>query len=40
MRWNYPPLDINPVFPGLWETIIIIIVIVLPSFSLLVFLVW
>ena len=20
MRWDYPPLDINPVFPGLGET--------------------
>ena len=23
MRWDYSPLDINPVFPGLGETIII-----------------
>ena len=27
MRWNYPPLDINPVFPGLKDIIIIIIII-------------
>ena len=27
MRWDYAPLDINPVFPGLGEIIIIIIVI-------------
>ena len=28
MRWDYSPLDINPVFPGLGEIIIIIIIIV------------
>ena len=28
MRWGYPSLDINPVFPGL-EVIIIIIIIVI-----------
>ena len=28
MRWDYIPLDINPVFPGLGETIIIIIIVV------------
>ena len=28
MRWDYPLLDINPVFPGLGEIIIIIIVII------------
>ena len=27
MRWDYPPLDINPVFPGLGEIIIISIII-------------
>ena len=26
MRWDCPPLDINPVFPGLGEIIIIIII--------------
>ena len=26
MRWDYPPLDINPVFSGLGEIIIIIII--------------
>ena len=26
MRWDYPPLDINPVFPGLGDIIIIIII--------------
>ena len=29
MRWDYPPLDINPVFPGLGEIIIIIIIIII-----------
>ena len=30
MKWDYPPLDINPVFPGLGDqTIIIIIVIII-----------
>ena len=29
MRWDYPPLEINPVFPGLRDIIIIIIVIVI-----------
>ena len=28
MRWGYPSLDINPVFPGL-EVIIIIIIIII-----------
>ena len=28
MRWDYPPLDINPVFAGLGEIIIIIIIII------------
>ena len=27
MRWDYPPLDINPVYPGLGEIIIIAIII-------------
>ena len=26
MRWDYPPLDINPVFPGLGGIVIIIII--------------
>ena len=26
MRWDYPPLDINPVFPGLGDLFIIIII--------------
>ena len=26
MRWDYAPLDINPVFPGLGEIIVIIII--------------
>ena len=25
MRWDYPPLDINPVFPDLQKVLIIII---------------
>ena len=29
MRWDYPPLEINPVFPGLRDIIIIIIIIVI-----------
>ena len=28
MRWDYPPLDMNPVFPGVGEIIIIIIIII------------
>ena len=27
MRWDYPPLDINSVYPGLGEIIIIAIII-------------
>ena len=29
MRWDYPPLDINPVFSGLRDIIIIIIIIII-----------
>ena len=29
MRWGYPSLDINPVFPGLEVIIIIVIIIVI-----------
>ena len=29
MRWDYLPLDINSVFPGLGELIIIIIIIII-----------
>ena len=29
MRWDYPPLDINPVFSGLGYIIIIIIIIII-----------
>ena len=29
MRWDYSPLDINPVFPGLGEVITIIIIIII-----------
>ena len=29
MRWDYPPLDINPVFPGLEDIIIITIIIII-----------
>ena len=28
MRWDYPPLEINPVFPGLRDIIIIIIIVI------------
>ena len=31
MKWDYPPLDINPVFSGLREIIIIIIIIITAS---------
>ena len=34
MRWDYPPLDINPVFSGLREIIIIIIIIITITASL------
>ena len=29
MRWDYPPLDINPVFPGLGAIIITIIIMIM-----------
>ena len=29
MRWDYAPLDINPVLPGLGEIIIIVIIIII-----------
>ena len=29
MRWDYPPLDINPVFPGLRENMIIIVIVII-----------
>ena len=29
MRWDYPPLDINPVFPGVEDIIIIVIIIII-----------
>ena len=29
MRWDYPPLDINPLFPSLRVIIIIIIIIIM-----------
>ena len=28
MKWDYPPLDMNPVFPGLGDIINIIIIII------------
>ena len=28
MSWDYPPLEINPVFPGLRDIIIIIIIVI------------
>ena len=31
MKWDYPPLDINPVFSGLREIIIIIIIIIITA---------
>ena len=29
MRWDYPPLEINPVFPGLRDIIIIFVIIII-----------
>ena len=29
MRWDYLPLDINPVFPGLGVIIIIIVIVII-----------
>ena len=29
MRWDYAPLDINPVFPGVGDIIVIIIIIII-----------
>ena len=29
MRWDYPPLGINPVFPGLGGIIIIVVIIII-----------
>ena len=29
MRWDYPTLDINPVFPGLGDIIVVIIIIII-----------
>ena len=29
MRWDYPPLDFNPVFSGIIITVIIIIIIII-----------
>ena len=29
MRWDYPPLDINPLFPSLRVIIIIIIIVII-----------
>ena len=40
MRWDYPPLDINPVFPGLGDIIIIIIIIVIIIIIIIVLLVY
>ena len=38
MRWDYRPLNINPVFPGLREIIIIIIIIVINIIIIILFL--
>ena len=38
MRWDYPPLDINPVFPGLGEIIISIIIIIIIIVVIIIFL--
>ena len=32
MRWNYPPLDINPAFPGLGVIVFMIIIITIILF--------
>ena len=34
MRWDYPLLDINPVFPGLGVIIIIIIIIIIITITI------
>ena len=36
MTWDYPPLDINPVFAGLGEIIIIIIIIIIIAFVIII----
>ena len=37
MRWDYPPLDINPVFSGLVDHIIIIIIIIITIIIIIIF---
>ena len=36
MRWDYSPLDINPIFPGLGEIIIIIIITIVIIISIII----
>ena len=37
MKWDYPPLDMNPVFPGLGDIIIIIIIITIIIIIIIIF---
>ena len=39
MRQDYPPLDINPVFPGLGVIVIIIIIIIIIIFIVIIILI-
>ena len=39
MRWDYPLLDINQIFPGLGEIIIIIIIIIIFIIIIIIFIV-
>ena len=39
MRWDYPPLDIDPVFPSLGKIIIIIIIIIIISIIIIIIIV-
>ena len=36
MRWDYPPLDINLVFPGLGKIVIIIIIIIYCNYCIII----
>ena len=40
MRWDYPRLDNNPVFPGLRDIIIIIIIIIITNINNIIYKVW
>ena len=40
MGWDYPPLDINPVFPGLRDIITIIIIIIIITIIIIIVMYW